>query len=88
MVECKNCDEKQACIPFYEHESAMMHMETANRNMMIVAVAFAVALVASIVIFVTGYTARTRDWLNTIASLQNRPAITEVANGVHQQPDP
>ena len=85
---CKRCEDKQACVPFFEHENAMMHMQMANRNMMIVAIVFALALVAAIVIFVNGYTSRTKDWLTTLANLQNRPAVTEVADGVHQQSNP
>lgn len=85
---CKGCEDKQACVPFFEHENAMMHMQMANRNMMIVAVVFALALVAAIVVFVNGYTSRTKDWLTTLANLQSRPAVTEVTDGVHQQPNP
>lgn len=75
-------------IPKHEAESMMVHMEIANRNMMIVAIAFAVALVAAIVIFVNGYTSRTKDWLNTYAQLRNQTAVQEVADGIQQQPAP
>ena len=75
-------------IPKHQAETMMLHMEMANRNMMIVAVSFAVALVAAIMIFVYGYTTRTKDWLNTLANLQGRPAVTEVADGIQQQPAP
>ena len=46
-------------IPKHQAETMLMHMSWANRNMMIVAVAFAAAMVAAIIIFVNGYTART-----------------------------
>lgn len=76
-------------IPQHQAETMMMHMEIANRNMMLVAVTFAAALVSAIIIFVNGYTARTKDWLNTLATLQNRTTVTEVeADGIQQQPSP
>ena len=30
---CKNCEEKQACIPFFIHENAMMHKDMDNERM-------------------------------------------------------
>lgn len=75
-------------IPKHQAETMMLHMEMANRNMMIVAVTFAIALVAAIVIFVNGYTSRTKDWLNTLTNLQNKTAVTEVEDGIQQQPSP
>lgn len=73
-------------IPKYQAEEMAMHLGRANRNMMIVVIAVCVAMVAMVVIFVTGYTSRTKDWLNTLAQMQGKPAITEVADG--QQADP
>ena len=84
-MDCKNCEEKQACVPFFEHENAMMHMNTVNRNMTIVIVTVCITFVFAIYIFVSGYTSRTKDWLNTLANMQK---TTEVENGVHEQPDP
>ena len=76
-------------IPQHQAETMMMHLEIANRNMMFVAVTFAAALVAAIIIFVNGYTSRTKDWLNTLANLQNRTTASEVAeDGIQQQPSP
>ena len=82
-------DDKQIpMVPKYQAETQMMHMSMAIKHIAIVAVAFAVAFVAAILIFVNGYTSRTKDWLNTLAAMQTKPAITEVENGVHKQPDP
>ena len=75
-------------IPKYQAEQEMMHMSHTNRNMMIVVVIVCAAMVAMAYIFVTGYTSRTKDWLNTLAGMQGKPAITEVHNGIQQQPDP
>ena len=75
-------------IPKYQAESMMIHMGRANRSIVIVAVTFAVAMVAAIIVFVSGYTSRTKDWLNTLTNLQNGSAVMEVQNGIQQQPGP
>ena len=76
-------------IPKHQAETMMMHLEIANRNIAIVAIVSVLAMVAAIIIFVSGYTSRTKDWLNTYAQLQgNKPAVTEVADGIQQQPSP
>ena len=68
-------------IPKYQAESMIMHLSRANRNMMIVIIAVCVAMVVMTYVFVTGYTSRTKDWLNTYAALQGNPAVTEVTDG-------
>ena len=75
-------------IPKYQAETMMMHLSRANRNMMMVIIAVCAAMVIMAYVFVTGYTSRTKDWLNTLAGLQGRTAVTEVQNGIQQQPDP
>ena len=72
-------------IPKYQAESMMMHLSRANRNMMIVIIAVCVAMVVMAYVFVTGYTSRTKDWLNTYAALQGNPAVTEVTDGAVDQ---
>ena len=75
-------------MPKYQAETMMMHMSRANRNMMIVIIAVCAAMVAMVIIFVNGYTSRTKDWLNTLAGMQGtKTAITEVQNGIQQQSD-
>lgn len=81
---CKNCDEKQACVPFFIHENAMMHYNATNRRMFLALIAVCVTFILTIVIFVTGYTAREKNWLDTIAHMT---PTTEVSDGVQQQPD-
>ena len=73
-------------IPKYQAEELAMHMGRANRNMMIVVISVCVAMVAMVVIFVNGYTSRTKDWLNTLAQLQGKTAITEVTDGHEADP--
>lgn len=79
-------EKKVPMIPKYQAEEIAMHLGRANRNMMIVVIAVCIAMVAMVVIFVTGYTSRTKDWLNTLAQIQGKPAVTEVTNG--QPADP
>lgn len=79
--ECKNCNEQQACIPFFAHENVLMHYNHANRRMLIALVTVCITFVLTIVIFVTGYTAREKNWLETIDRL-NQPEVTD---GVQQQ---
>lgn len=82
-------DEKQVpTVPKFQAEEQMMHISMAIKHITIVAVAFAIAFVAAILIFVNGYTSRTKDWLNTLAAMQTKPAITEVDNGIQQQSGP
>jgi hypothetical protein len=79
-MDCKNCEEKQACIPFFEHENTMMHYNHANKRMLIALICVCVTFVLTIAVFVTGYTAREKNWLDTLQR-------TGVTNGVHEQPD-
>ena len=44
---CRNCDEKTACVPYFVHEGIMTHYSRANRRMLI-----ALAVVCLIPVFV------------------------------------
>lgn len=82
---CKNCEDRQACIPFFAHENTMMHYNSANRRMLIALLCVCATFIITIIVFVTGYTAREKNWLDTVAHMTPK---TEVADGVQQQPDP
>ena len=74
-------------VPKHWAEMIMMHH---SRDIKAVVRGFIIAfalMVAMAWIFVSGYTSRTKDWLNTLAGLQGKPAVTEVQNGIQQQPD-
>ena len=81
MSECKNCDEKQACVPFFAHENVLMHYNRANRRMLIALIVVCVTFITTIVVFVSGYTQREKNWLDTL----QRVGVTD---GIHQQSDP
>jgi hypothetical protein len=80
-MECKNCEEKQACVPFFAHENTMMHYNRANRRMLIALICVCVTFIVTIMVFVTGYTAREKNWLDM---LQRNGVIS----GVSEQSDP
>ena len=72
-----NCSEK--CIPFYDHQNTMMHYNWANRRMLIALVTVCVTFIITIIVFVTGYTAREKNWLDTITNMN--PTVQGVSNG-------
>ena len=81
--KCKNCGDKSACIPFFAHENALMHYNTANRRMLLALVTVCVTLAIIIMVFVYGNTVREKNLIDLIDA-----RITEVENGVHQQSGP
>ena len=83
-MDCNNCDQKtQACVPFFAHENVLMHYNRANKRMLIALVVICATLSLVIGIFVYGNTIREKQLIDMIDK-----RITEVENGVHQQPDP
>ena len=85
--KCKNCDEQQACVPFFVHENVMMHYSRANKRMLIALVVSLLIVSTGFIIlgnmFLTSYNKREAGWQQIV---QQR--ITEVEKGVHEQPDP
>ena len=84
-MDCKNCEEERAYIPFFAHENSMMHYNHANRRMLIALICVCVTFIVTIVVFVSGYTQREKNWLDTLGRIG-------VADGIHEQsntgPDP
>lgn len=76
---CSNCENKQACIPFFLHEAAMTQKDRDNRRMMIICLALCATLIIVVVTLVAYYTTRTQMWNDTIARLNQ--TILEVKNG-------
>lgn len=79
--KCRNCDEKTACVPFFEHENVLMHYNRANRRMLIALLCVCVTFIVTIIVFTNSYTQREKNWLETLQR-------TGVTNGVQEQPDP
>ena len=81
-------DEDVPVVPKHWAEMMMMHH---SRDIRAVVRGFLIAFALMVImawIFVSGYTSRTKDWLNTYANLRENTAVTEVQNGIQQQPDP
>ena len=73
-------DKKQEIsIPFL-----MEYMSATNRRMFHALLAVCLTFLLTIIIFVVGYTIRESNWLNTIKEIT---PVTEVADGIHQQPN-
>ena len=79
--QCKNCEDKKACIPFFAHENVLQHYNNANRRMLVALVTVCITFIVTIVIFVSGYTQREKNWLDTLQRVG-------VQDELHQQPDP
>ena len=62
----------------------MEYMNTTNRRMFRALIAVCLTFLLTIIIFVVGYTIRESNWLNTIKEIT---PVTEVADGIHQQPN-
>lgn len=82
--KCSNCDDRQACVPFFLHENAMMHYNRANKRMLIALITICVTLSIVIAIFVHGNTVREKQLIDMV----NQRITEEAADGVHEQPDP
>lgn len=73
-----------ATIPFFVHESSIMHYNRVNRRMLIIIVTVCMTFVLTVSVFVHNYTRREKEWIALFASMFPQ---TEVADGIHQQPD-
>ena len=82
-MDCNNRDEKQACVPFFLHENALMHYSRVNKRMLILFCVWCATVALIIGIFVYGNTVREKQLIDLIDK-----RITEVEDGVHQQPNP
>lgn len=86
--KCKNCEGKeQACVPFFLHENAMMHYNRANHRMLIALIVSLTVIMIGMVtlgwMFLSSYNDREKGWQEII-----QQKVTEVSDGVYQQPNP
>ena len=83
--KCKNCDDRQSCVPFFVHEESLMHYNRVNKRILIT-VSTLFLLMCLTVSFIIGVLVSN----NTIREKQiiemMNQRITEVANGEHQEP--
>ena len=83
--KCKNCEDRQACVPFFVHEESLMHYNRVNKRILIT-VSTLFLLMCLTVSFIIGVLVSN----NTIREKQiiemMNQRITEVTNGEHQEP--
>ena len=77
----KTGNEEPVKIPYFVAESMAMHLGRANKRMLIALIIVCLTFIATIVIFVCGYTVREKNWLDI---LYNTPGVAEALHGVHQ----
>lgn len=68
----------------YEADKAIMHLNWANRRMLIALVVVCVTFIITIIVFVTGYTDREKNWMDMFMNMKT-PAVTEACNGTQQR---
>ena len=85
--KCMKCDDKQACVPFFVHENSLMHYNRVNKRILITvsALFLLMCLTVSFVIgvLVSNNTIREKQIIEMMSQ-----RIAEVADGIHEQPDP
>lgn len=83
--KCKNCEDRQACVPFFVHEESLMHYNRVNKRILIT-VSTLFLLMCLTVSFIIGVLVSN----NTIREKQiiemMNQRITEVTNGEYQEP--
>ena len=72
--------EETQMIPKHQHQAEMMHLSRAIKAILVISVSAFVAMVIMAFIFVSGYTSRTKDILNTINNMKVY-TVEETYNG-------
>lgn len=70
----------------WESDKAILHLNYANKRMLIALITVCATFIITIIVFVTGYTAREKNWLDTLSGMRT-PAVTEANNGTQQNAD-
>ena len=83
--DCKNCENQQACVPFFIHENAMMHKDMDNERMerivkgqRLTNIIQSIVILLIVFIMAMFYTSRTKMWNDTISKLNQ--TVVEVTN--------
>ena len=63
-------------------DKAILHMNFSNRRMLIALITVCVTFIVTIIVFVTGYTVRERNWQDTLLR------TVGVQNATESLPDP
>lgn len=59
----------------FEHDKVIMHLNWCNRRMLIALVTVCITFIATIIVFVSGYTQREKNWLDTIGRIQRQQIV-------------
>lgn len=78
-------EEKERTVSWFQHENALMHYGRVNKRSLVALICVCVTFILLTTIFVIAYTIREKNWLDTIKTI--RPAVTEVQDGIYEQPD-
>ena len=85
MEKCNNCEQKEACVPYFVHEGIMTHYSRANKRMFYALIISITVVVIGMIslgwMFLSSYNAREQGW----QEIANR-WITEVEDELHQSP--
>lgn len=70
----------------FEHENALWHYNMTNRRMLIALVVVCFTFIATILVFVHGYTVREKNWLDTLSRINTPVTEVQADDGIFKQP--
>ena len=73
--------EKSGLVSRYESDKAVLHLNYSNRRMLIALITVCLTFIITIIVFVSGYTAREKNWLDTLSHMNGSPVVTEAGDG-------
>lgn len=86
-MDCKNCEDKTACVPFFVHENALMHYNRVNKRVLIAFASLFLAMCIT-VSFIIGFLVSN----NTVREKQIIEMVTRqntgVSDGIYEQSGP
>jgi len=86
--KCRNCEEKQACVPYFVHEGSMMHYNRVNRRILITVSALFLLLCLTVSFIVGTLVSNNTIRERQIIEMMMNQRTAEVQDGLHEQPDP
>ena len=86
-MDCKNCEDKAVCVPFFVHENALMHYNRVNKRVLIAFASLFLAMCIT-VSFIIGVLVSN----NTLREKQIIEMVTQhntgVPDGIYEQQNP
>ena len=78
--KCRNCEDKQACVPFFVHENSIMHYNRVNRRILITVSALFLLMCLTVAFIIGVLVSNNTIREKQIIEMMNQ-RITEVENG-------